>query len=219
MSYLINVSDRQNVWRSIKMFTCGSFALLMAGCNGTTNSSIGKSSSGYGSTVSPLKICSGYGCIISDRLAFTDADLEQLKIIMAPGAVNAEAERQALSDAISYMEIQSQKKLRYRPDVEFSYQKQSGKRGQMDCIDESLNTTAYLYYLQSNGLLRHHKAISTFAERGLIVDGRYPHKSARMRENGGIDWAVDSWKGPNGAKPEIMALSKWYRGRNDASQY
>ncbi len=193
--------------------------MLIAGCTGSTATSIGSLSSGYGSPDIPLKICSGYGCKIADRLTFDDADLNALGKIMAPGANSAKAERDVLGDAIAYMEIRSQGKLRYQPDVEYSYQRGVGIRGQMDCVDESLNTTAYLLYLQSNGLLKHHKTITTYAERGLLIDGRYPHKSARMRENGGEDWAVDSWKKANGGKPEILALAKWYKGRNRANQY
>ena len=74
-------------------------------------------------------------------------------------------------------------------------------------------------YLKRNGLLRYHIPLKHYAERGLLVDGRYPHKSARMLDDQGVSWAVDSWKGPNGTRPEIITLAKWYKGRNTAQQY
>ena len=166
-----------------------------------------------------MKVCSGYGCIISDRFEFTGNEKSRLRSIMAGGTQSPSAERGAVALAISTMETMARSHLRYKPDVEFSYQKNAGKRGQMDCVDESLNTTTYLQYLSASGLLKHHTPLKTYAARGLIIDGRYPHKSARMRDASGTDWAVDSWKGKNGAKPEVMLLSKWYRDRNSASNY
>ena len=117
------------------------------------------------------------------------------------------------------METASRNRLNYSKDVEFSYQRHAKKRGQMDCVDESLNTISYLKHLKSRGLLRHHTPLRSYAERGLLVDGRYPHKSARMRDSQGVDWAVDSWKTPNGGEPEVFLLAKWYRENNDASNY
>ena len=89
----------------------------------------------------------------------------------------------------------------------------------MDCVDESLNTTQYLTFLHRTGLLKHHVPVKSYAERGFLLDGRYPHKSARMRQKGGKQWAVDSWKGDDGALPEVMPLSVWYKQDNNASNY
>lgn len=192
---------------------------LLAGCAGTVPSAGSLGGANYAAPSKTLTVCSGYSCIIKDKLVFDDEVDINLKQIMDGGQDNPAAEREALKQAIAYMETASRDKLRYSRDVEFSYQKNAKKRGQMDCVDESLNTISYLRYLKARGLLRHHTPLKRYAERGLLVDGRYPHKSARMRDNQGVDWAVDSWKSANGGQPEVFLLAKWYRDNNDASNY
>ncbi|MEE9313322.1 MAG: hypothetical protein V3V02_01615 [Rhizobiaceae bacterium] len=203
---------------NIVKYSCiGAAAIILSACNQTTVTEDINSS--YSSPNSTLVVCSGYGCILKDKFQFTTADEELVHSIMTAGNSTPKGERAALRKAIAEMENIARRHLLYKPDIAFSYQKNLGKRGQMDCVDESLNTTNYLKYLQAKGLLRHHKTHRFYAERGLIIDGRYPHKSARMRDSTGTDWAVDSWKGQDGAAPEIMLLSKWYRDRNSASNY
>ena len=192
---------------------------ILAGCSSSTLDGNGVGTASYAAPSEVLTVCSGYGCIIKDKLTFASEVPVELEKIMEPGRESAAAERTALKLAIAYMEREAQKSLRYQNDVEFSYQRHRGKRGQMDCVDESRNTVSYLKFLHSKGLLRHHKPISGFAERGVMFDGRYPHKSARMRDNTGVDWAVDSWKTANGGLPEVFLLSEWYRERNGAEHY
>jgi hypothetical protein len=193
---------------------------LLAGCTSVVPDGGKVKSASYGAPNKVLTVCSGYGCIFKEKLTVAEGVPTQLQEIMEPGRESAEAERAALKNAIAYMETQAKKSLRFKTtDVEFSYQKHLGKRGQMDCVDESLNTITYLKYLHANGLLRYHTPLKRYAERGLLIDGRYPHKSARMRDRQGVDWAVDSWKTPNGGLPEVFLLSKWYKLRNSADQY
>ena len=194
--------------------------ILVAGCSGVVPDGGTVESSAYGAPTKALTVCSGYGCIIKDKLTLGEDVASELQRIMEPGRESAEAERAALRQAIAYMETAARAKLRFTSkDVEFSYQRHVGKRGQMDCVDESLNTISYLKYLHAKGLLRYHTPIARFAERGALFDGRYPHKTARMRDRQGVDWAVDSWKTANGGLPEIFLLSKWYKLRNSADNY
>ena len=192
---------------------------VLAGCSSSGLDGGAVESATYAAPTDVLTVCSGYGCIIKDKLTFSGEVPAELEKIMEPGRESAEAERAALRQAIAYMEREAQKSLRFQNDVEFSYQRHRGKRGQMDCVDESRNTIAYLKYLHSHGLLRHHRPIKRFAERGLMFDGRYPHKSARMRDSQGVDWAVDSWKTANGGLPEVFLLSQWFKERNGAEHY
>ena len=194
--------------------------VLLAACSGTTTKKIGSSNATYAANTATIKICSGYECPIKDTLNVSADEQKKIRDLMQNGqAKSAKEERILISKTVAYFETIAQRSLRYAPDVEYSYQRHARKRGQMDCIDESLNTIEVLKYLKNQDLLKFHKPIRTFAERGLLVDGRYPHKSARMREIGGKDWAVDSWKGPNGSEPEIMPLKLWYRDRNSPSNY
>ena len=163
---------------------------------------------------SKLKICSGYGCIYKEEFGFTASQARKLKSILAQGASSAKAERKAVGQAITQMERMTRARLRFSRDVKKAYQKNAGRRGQMDCVDESLNTTQYLTYLHRNGWLKHHRPRRSYAERGFILDGRYPHKSAVMIDKANKGWAVDSWPRDGGEPPQIMPLSKWYRARS-----
>ena len=192
-------------------------AFLLTAC--TTSGGTGEISGSSAAFKQALRVCSGYGCVIKDKFRFSRKDLNRLKSIMASGKRSAAAERRAVARAIGTMERMARAKLRYRPDVKLSYIINSGKRGQMDCVDESLNTTGYLRYLHANGLLRHHTPDRGYAERGLIIDGRYPHKSASMRDKSGIRWTVDSWYKPDGKAAQIMKYSAWKRVRNSSSSY
>ena len=78
----------------------------------------------------------------------------------------------------------------------------------MDCIDESTNTRALLLYLENRKLLQHH-TVARNASRGLLVDGRYFHNTAVIRDAGGVKWAVDSWYAPMGGAPDVLPLSDW----------
>lgn len=85
----------------------------------------------------------------------------------------------------------------------------AGKHGQMDCIDETTNTTAYLLILQNEGLLRHHTVAHPVA-RGFFLDGRYPHATAVITAQDGEQWAVDPWPYANAEDVDVMTLDEWY---------
>lgn len=187
-------------------------ALPLSGCSATGASQ----TSAYSSPRAALKVCSGFGCTISDRYALTEAELQKLASIMQ-GVGSAADEREAIRTAIAWLENTSQKRLRLQRDVEKAYQRDRGRRGQMDCVDESLNTTGYLSLMQKRGLLKHHRVRRHYAERGLLIDGRYPHKSAVIIDNSETSWTVDSWYEPGGGKPQVMPLSKWRKVRDSTA--
>lgn len=183
----------------------------LAGCSQTSSSTY---TAGLSADADVLKICSGFGCVIDNKVTFNATDLDALRVIMAPGQGSAEAERAAVAKAVGVMETMSRTKGRYMRDRAKAWQRDAGKRGQMDCVDESLNTSAYLRYLHRHGLLRYHTPDRGYAERGLIIDGRYPHKSATMTDQSDVRWAVDSWYGATGDDAQIMPHAKWRRVRD-----
>lgn len=86
-----------------------------------------------------------------------------------------------------------------------------GLSGQMDCIDESTNTTTYLTMLGDNGLLKHHIVLDRATRFGLFVGA--PHSTAVIEEIGtGQRFAVDSWFYDNGQPPAIVELHEWKSG-------
>jgi hypothetical protein len=86
-----------------------------------------------------------------------------------------------------------------------------GQPGQLDCIDESTNTTTYLRLLERGGLLRHHRVLERSTRFGLFVG--MPHTTAVIEETGtGDRYAVDSWFLDNGRPPYIAKLGAWKAG-------
>ena len=158
-------------------------------------------------TSSRIDICHGYGCAFRSRLDLGPADAKKFAAIMAAGKASPQAERAAVSRAVSYFEKRAQEVtgVRDQPRSEFGA---SRIRGQMDCVDESTNTDALLRYLQGKGLLRHHK-VDARASRGFLLDGRYPHWTAVIRAADGTRWVVDSWYAPMGGAPDVFPLSQW----------
>jgi hypothetical protein len=87
----------------------------------------------------------------------------------------------------------------------------SNHRSQMDCIDESINTSNYLKILINAGLLKWHR-LEDRATRGWFLFG-WPHPTAVVRDvQSGQRWVVDSWFFGNGEPPVIIPLAEWQGG-------
>jgi hypothetical protein len=128
---------------------------------------------------------------------------------MAAGASSAKAERAAVSKAVRHYETRAASVIGIR-DQPKSNARQHHRRGQMDCVDESTNTRALLLYLERRKLLRHH-AVDRNVTRGFLIDGRYPHSTAVLRDRSGKKWAIDSWYEPAGGPPDVRPLSEWVK--------
>ena len=87
----------------------------------------------------------------------------------------------------------------------------AGWPAEMDCIDESTNTTIYLTLFKRQGLLHHHEIMDR-STRGWFLFGM-PHTTAVVNERANDSlWAVDSWFLDNGEPPFIVPLRTWRRG-------
>jgi hypothetical protein len=88
-----------------------------------------------------------------------------------------------------------------------------GQPGQLDCIDESTNTTTYLKLLEREGLLRYHRVAERATRFGLFVG--MPHSTAVIEELDSRNrYVVDSWFYDNGQPPHIVRLEDWYSGQD-----
>ncbi|MBS3649625.1 hypothetical protein KEU06_13505 [Pseudaminobacter sp. 19-2017] len=154
-----------------------------------------------------LTVCHGFSCTFKTRLEFGSADLKSIAAIMRIGASSAKAERRAISRAVQYYERKATRAIgvKDRPKGDLGG---SHERGQMDCVDESTNTTSLLKLLETRGLLKHH-TVERKTSRGFFADGRYPHFTAVVADRTGEKWVVDSWFEPAGGAPDIMPLTRW----------
>ena len=154
-----------------------------------------------------IDVWHGYSGKYKSKLTLGAADARHFASILAAGQKSPQAERAAIARAVSYFESRTFDVTGIRDDPQSKFGA-SGVRGQMDCIDESTNTRALLLYLENRKLLQHH-TVARNASRGLLVDGRYFHNTAVVRDASGVKWAVDSWYAPMGGAPDILPLSDW----------
>jgi len=153
--------------------------------------------------------CHGYGCSRRQALSVDGDWLSRASTFLKAGRTSPKAEREALARVVSTYTAYLAASLGGTPDIPGSPARMSGVHGQMDCLDETANTTSLLLVLQERGLLIYHK-VEPPESRGFFLDGRYPHFSAVIREKvNGREWAVDPWRKAPGQKPEILPLVEW----------
>jgi len=153
-----------------------------------------------------FSVCHDNGCRTLDTLSLNAAQWAA----MAGHLASPGSERQAISRTIGLFERLVGPMTGTGGDLPGTFSG-IGRPGQMDCIDESSNTTTYLQILQQAGLLRWH-TVSSRATRGWFLWG-WPHTTAVIRDTtSGRRYAVDSWFGPNGAPAYIVPLGRWQAG-------
>jgi hypothetical protein len=87
--------------------------------------------------------------------------------------------------------------------------------GQLDCNDESTNSTTYMKLMLQAGLIRFHEILDT-KTRSFFYNG-WPHTTAAISEkpsgqSPGKAYAVDSWFYDNGKPAVIIPLELWHSG-------
>ena len=130
-----------------------------------------------------------------------------MRAILNTGKGSAVAERRAVASLVQFYERRAAQAIGTKDRAKSDFGG-GRERGQMDCIDESRNTTALLQFVARKGWLRHHTVVRP-ATRGFLLDKRYPHSTAVLRDAAGSRWAVDSWYEAAGGRPDIMPLSQW----------
>ena len=161
-----------------------------------------------------FQVCYGGSC---DQVVTTGLSPDEwLGVVnaMTPTAPDPQTERRQLAEAIAVFERLVGPRTGTAGDLGRTFGA-FGKSGQMDCIDEATNTSAYLRIMAAAGLLRWHRVEAT-ATRGFILLG-WPHTTAVISETvSGRRFAVDSWFHDNGQPPEIVALDIWRWGWSPA---
>lgn len=161
-------------------------------------------------TPAHFSVCSGYGCAFQSKVRLSAEDWSQVRDRFSR-AENAGQERENLAAAVALLEDMTGHKIGTHRDkagaTVFGHD-----RHQMDCIDEAINTSLYLGFIESDGLLKWHD-VSAPLRRGHFIDGGWPHNTATIREKkSGQVYAVDSWYGKNGDLPGIVPSEIWLSG-------
>ena len=156
-----------------------------------------------------FNICHGGGCASLATVNLSDEQWQRVRAVFAQPGASPAAERAQIRTAIALFENIVGPMTGTANDKGGTFPG-LGQPGQMDCIDESINTTIYLTMLQKYGLLRWHN-VADRATRWWIFS--WPHTTAVIEERASKRrWAVDSWFLDNGEPPFVLPLETWRKG-------
>lgn len=157
--------------------------------------------------------CHSYGCDKKAQISFSAQDWAQIEAVFTPAPQTPEDERNAISRAVGKFEILAGTKAGTDNDKGGTFRRMMVDGKQLDCVDESLNTTIYLTLLERKGLLKFHNVGVPEVRLPLIHAGRWPHQTATVIDKQPqIPYAADSWFHDNGYPAEVIALKKWKKG-------
>ncbi|MEE9447340.1 MAG: hypothetical protein V3V09_05225 [Arenicellales bacterium] len=156
--------------------------------------------------IDQIKICMDFSCKNPQTISLSQSEWDSVANWFAQASPNAAAERGHIKNAIGWMEVIVGKHTPTHRDVGGDLPDEAEFPGQLDCIDESLNTTAYLKLFEENDLLKHHKVIDR-AYRRAIFDQHWAGQIETLE--GAEQWVVDSWFQHNGYLPYIQTTQEW----------
>lgn len=194
-------------WTWCVVLTAG----LLSGCFGH-GGSLPEADRALATDVAPtpksFTYCSDHGCEIEHPVSLNEAQWARITAPLAVPAAVPAAERAAVAEAVGLFEQVVGPETGTADD-------RAGTAilappGDLDCVDEAVNTTRLLIMLDDAGLLTFHK-VGWPVHRAFVGNSR-THMTATMREVEGVAWAVDSWFRDSGQPADIVELSRWLEG-------
>ena len=157
---------------------------------------------------SAIPVCYDFGCASKTVVKLPVEEWQSVAGWFDPPAETPEEERDQIRRAVGWMEVLIGRHTPTHADLEFDkvHDIDNRKTGQLDCIDESVNTTTYMRLFEANGFFKHHVVIEEAYRRSLFDQ----HWAGQIREiESGDRYVVDSWFQPNGYLPVIQDSPSW----------
>lgn len=159
---------------------------------------------------SKFSICYNHGCEKADTIGLNTEDWQSIRSIFQTPAKNSNEERDKIARAIALMEEMTGKIAGTSTDKGGNLEGMF-EPNQMDCIDESTNTTTYLTMIEKEKWLVWHEVEDRSTRYPSIIS--WPHTTAVIRDiKANQLYAVDSWFLDNGKPPAIVTLEVWKDG-------
>ena len=157
-----------------------------------------------------VEICFNYGCARREEVQILDADLDAARALLGQPA-DADEERERLGRAVALLYVAAARTTPIANDRGGNFPFDTGVSGVMDCIDHSVNTTAFLAVLQKHGLLHFHEAGPRLKRMRFLAE----HWAGQVTERAtGAVYAVDSWYFDHGEPAAVMPEREWRWGRD-----
>jgi hypothetical protein len=183
------------------------FVLLLAGCATTaTPQSYFARNDIPQPSIEKFPHCRGYGCHTIEPITLNKNEWAKIKKLFP--AKSASKEREQIAKAIGLFERMVGPITRTDEDLAGTYIHPGPY--QLDCVDESTNTTVYLNLLDQQGGLKFHDVTAPQTRVPFGVGIFAAHRTAVIRDKKtGIAYAVDSWFRDNGKDADIIPVSIW----------
>lgn len=187
----------------------GILLCVLAGCRAHEEQRVAKL---LESTPTPARfsICHGNSCRLRTDVSLSTEEWTQVGALFDPAPADALAERRQIAHAIGLLETFTGRQadtLEDAPGMGVHW----NPDGQLDCIDEATNSTAYLRMMAGDRLVRFHD-IGLPANR-FVITAWGPSNTATIKEIAtGKAYAVESYFRYNGEPAYILPLDVWTAG-------
>lgn len=162
---------------------------------------------------SQFSVCFQHTCAMVEHVSLSSSEWLKVASFFSTPAGNAEEERRQIARAIAHLEVAVGSKINALDDRGGNLEGFRASGNQLDCVDESTNSTTYLTMMEAAGFLKFHRVEKRATRGGLLFGGIWPHSTAVVSElANGKKWAIDSWFFDNGEKPTVVLLKKWRTG-------
>ncbi|MCB1681745.1 MAG: hypothetical protein KDI61_09445 [Alphaproteobacteria bacterium] len=190
-----------------KIFPLLAALILLPACERGQGMSLKPFEETFG-TPQKFQVCHGFGCTIRTDVSLNAAEWRSVLEPFAAPAANAQEERQQIAVTVGRMETMVQQKTGMNTD----YAKATTferDQDQMDCIDEAINTTRTLRFIEKAGMLRWNDVVDP-VHRGYFVDAMWPHNSGAVKDKQtGQKYVIDSYYADTGKPADIVPLEIW----------
>lgn len=159
---------------------------------------------------SNMEICFDFACKTKNEVSLSIQDWSRVSKLFLLSASAAE-ERDRMKDAVALMETLVGQYTPTHRDVGRNWSREDESLnsipGQMDCIDESINTTTYLGEIERAGFLKFHRVLKRVYRKSFP----YQHWAAEIEEiTTGQKYVIDSWFNDNGEHPVLVTSERWH---------
>ncbi len=153
-----------------------------------------------------IPVCYNFGCRIKEYVSLTPDEWSTVEVLFKPQTKSPKTERIRIGKAVARMEQLAGKYTPIHKDIGYNLGEGATFPGQLDCVDESINTTTFLHVLERYGLIKHHKVIKRAYRRAAFDQ----HWTGQLEENTtGDRYVVDTWFYANGEMPVIQPTKEW----------
>jgi hypothetical protein len=164
-------------------------------------------------TPSKFSVCFQHTCAMVEHVSLRAGEWLKVASFFKPAAESAEAERRQIAKAIAHLEVAVGGKINALDDRGGNLEGFLASGNQLDCVDESTNSTTYMMMMENAGFLKFHRVEKRATRGAFLWGGGWPHSTAVVSEiSTGRKWAVDSWFFDNGELPTVVLLKKWRTG-------